>query len=360
MAMLVLVIAMAASLVGGDTLTDVSAEHVPRSAHGESAQMRLMRREAIHMHSKPVLGQVTNNDENQLFGKKAKLQAENDETGKDTERGEEKEEQTQLGKLEMSAAEETEEGLAVDDDDRDLDLTATSNVKVAAMHTSDVEDGQQVEPGALVKVMDNAVSSMSFGEEEDEEDKTSQRDFLSFRGEQKKVVQGFQTTWLAITQPFTPAKSKEIGTIQANKEYVLEFDITPQGTTSSWGSILHFGASNSERIPALWFYPGAHGLKLCVRSGRSGSHNAGCDPAERLVKDTKTTVKIVCAHDKLEVFFNNVLKCSTSHPNPLSPGLATIYSGDPWYDPAKAEIHRMTYWRKDDAVLPNMTIAHER
>jgi len=103
-------------------------------------------------------------------------------------------------------------------------------------------------------------------------------------------------------------RNKHMGTITSSQFYELEFTIHPTGITAGWGNIFHFGRSNTEREPAVWFWP--RSTRLHFRAGNSVSWNSGCDPQQQLPLNTDSIVKVVMQYGKLEVSVNGIPVCT--------------------------------------------------
>lgn len=53
-----------------------------------------------------------------------------------------------------------------------------------------------------------------------------------------------------------------VGDFVITPPYIISFDMRILGTSSGWSMILHFGAVNTERYPALFIYPSSTKLYL--------------------------------------------------------------------------------------------------
>merc|ERR1711964_836919 len=106
----------------------------------------------------------------------------------------------------------------------------------------------------------------------------------------------------------------EFQPIDVPRDYEVAFTITPTAAVGGWGNIIHITADGGnccnygQRIPGVWFYPG--NLRLHIRDGSTANGNDGCDPEEELPVGEPTTVKIDINPNNIEVFYNDVSKCT--------------------------------------------------
>jgi hypothetical protein len=128
-------------------------------------------------------------------------------------------------------------------------------------------------------------------------------------------------------------------------DYQVSFAITPGPTINpSWSNIIHVSATGGnccnygDRVPGVWFYPGKRQLHVIDGHGAEGGGNDECVIAEELVPGTTYQVRID-AHEKfVEVFFNNVMKCTEPRKDRRAFPAAQVYASDPWHPPADATL----------------------
>jgi len=143
----------------------------------------------------------------------------------------------------------------------------------------------------------------------------------------------------------TPRQGAIIGNIKVVENYRLSFNLTPKGLVGNWGSILHFTTSGGnccnpgDRVPGIWFFP--NGLMLHIRIGDITNGNWGIDVAGCQIGRTSKVV-IECR--------NNIVKVSIDgnsstliQPSKRPSGQATVYSADPFYTAANAQIENLMY-----------------
>ena len=111
------------------------------------------------------------------------------------------------------------------------------------------------------------------------------------------------------------ARGGEHAVITLPTDYTVSFELTPNSdTVAEWANVLHFSATGEnccgygDRIPGIWFY--ANTRRLHVRDGHGNDGNAGCDPEEELPANTATTVRVEMRPGFVEVWYNDVLKCT--------------------------------------------------
>lgn len=142
-----------------------------------------------------------------------------------------------------------------------------------------------------------------------------------------------------------PRQGAVIGNIKVAENYRLSFNITPKGLVGNWGSILHFTVSGKDccnpgdRAPGIWFFPG--GLTLHVRIGDQTNGNWGIDVAGCQMGKTSKVV-IECRNSVVNVSVDGN-KATLAQPTKRPVGQATVYSADPFYMAANAQIANLMY-----------------
>ena len=97
-------------------------------------------------------------------------------------------------------------------------------------------------------------------------------------------------------------------------DYTISFNLRPSGQTNeAWSNIIHFTATGSncceygDRVPAVWFYPGA--LRLHIIDGQPSNGNDECEIPEPLVPERNYHVEIKVSERGVDVSFDGVHKC---------------------------------------------------
>ena len=98
-------------------------------------------------------------------------------------------------------------------------------------------------------------------------------------------------------------------------------------------------SADGARIPGIWFHPGTR--RLHVRDGHGNDGNAGCDPEEELPANTATTVRVEMRPGFVEVWYNDVLKCTEARGDRQAFDNVVVYAADPWYPPVSASINNL-------------------
>ena len=147
-------------------------------------------------------------------------------------------------------------------------------------------------------------------------------------------------------------RSQRYSSIEVTPNFCLSFIIKPQGIVSNWSSIIHFTISNKnccnakDRCPAIFFRPG--NTKICVVIGNSSKGNLNFSTNNPLPLNQNTKVILTVTGNKayfkcyneLNIVFENH---TVTIPGIRPLGLAYVYVGDPWYEPAKALIKNIKY-----------------
>jgi len=142
--------------------------------------------------------------------------------------------------------------------------------------------------------------------------------------------------------PMQLVQGTEMQSMDIPLDYEVVFTVTPAAAVGGWGNIIHITADGGnccnygQRIPGVWFYPG--NLRLHIRDGSTANGNDGCDPDEQLPANEPTTVKIDINPNNLEVFYNDVSKCTGDRGARQEFANARVFASDPWHDAANAVI----------------------
>jgi len=142
------------------------------------------------------------------------------------------------------------------------------------------------------------------------------------------------TSW----KPRNGAKITSSADIPNTGMYTYTFWIMPTGKIGNWGSIMHKGANNGQRNPAIWFYPGQ--TRLHCRSGVSGSWNMGADPPDQLRIGSWTFVALTHKAGYLAVYLNGRLRAAVRTGGPLMNN-GPMWGGDPWHGQPRCKVADM-------------------
>ncbi|KAJ2991294.1 hypothetical protein HDV02_003864 [Globomyces sp. JEL0801] len=138
-----------------------------------------------------------------------------------------------------------------------------------------------------------------------------------------------------------------MGLVTVNADYEIEFNLTINALTPSWGNILHFTKSNNnmlnngDRIPGVWLYPNA--AKLLVAQDFDTQANVATPMGATISMGEPHYIKIVAVGQKIRTYVDNVLYSTLTNSNPRTKGVANVYIGDPWHTPADAWISKVYY-----------------
>ncbi|KAJ2989827.1 hypothetical protein HDV02_004740, partial [Globomyces sp. JEL0801] len=141
--------------------------------------------------------------------------------------------------------------------------------------------------------------------------------------------------------------SDYMGLVTVNADYEIEFNLTINALTPSWGNILHFTKSNNnilnngDRIPGVWLYPNA--ATLLVAQDFDTQANVATPMGATISMGVPHYIKIVAVGQKIRTFVDNVLYSTLTNSNPRTKGVANVYIGDPWHTPADAWISKVYY-----------------
>jgi hypothetical protein len=136
-----------------------------------------------------------------------------------------------------------------------------------------------------------------------------------------------------------------IGKVWVPKSYQLSFNIKPYATVEDWGSIMHFTTNGlhiamGSRNPAIYFCPKS--TKLHVRLDTDKA-NDGIWETSELPLNMVSKVTITRHKGDLVVWINDKVDQSYKFDDrSSSPALSTFFAGDPWLEPAKAELTNVT------------------
>lgn len=151
---------------------------------------------------------------------------------------------------------------------------------------------------------------------------------------------------------FRPAANQKImSNIKIPQNYVLSFNVTPNGTNPNWSNLIHFtnGTNDMNRLPAIWFWPGD--LRLHVRIGDTSDWNWGID-TNAIPMNQTSSFRLECIDKKVTLTVNSQVFTLTQPTarkdsywflmNAMSPN-NDVYSSFPGYSPANCYIQNMCY-----------------
>jgi hypothetical protein len=133
----------------------------------------------------------------------------------------------------------------------------------------------------------------------------------------------------------------EASKMRQGTEYSLSFWINPRATDANWCSILHKGAKNEERNPAIFF--NRNTTSLHVRSGTKDDWNAGTDVASALSLGRWTHVAATHRAGAFTVYLDGlIVHLSLKIGAPLF-NAGPLYGGAPWYRGCAALVTDVRY-----------------
>ena len=137
-----------------------------------------------------------------------------------------------------------------------------------------------------------------------------------------------------------------IGKVWVPKYFRLSFDIKPYAKVAdNWGSIMHFTTNDVDmewgsRNPAIFFHPGSTKLHVKIDTDKA---NDGIVETSELVLNMVSKITITRHKGELVVSINDKVDQILSFPDQNSySALSTFYAGNPWFEPAKAELTNVT------------------
>lgn len=142
--------------------------------------------------------------------------------------------------------------------------------------------------------------------------------------------------------PMEFVQGTEMVPIDIPLDYDVVFTINPSAPAGGWANIIHITADGGnccdygQRIPGIWFYGG--GTRLHIRDGSTANGNDCCDPEEQLPLNEDTVVKLDINADGIEVFYNDVSKCTGTRGERTAFTAARVFAPDPWHEAAQGTI----------------------
>jgi len=143
-------------------------------------------------------------------------------------------------------------------------------------------------------------------------------------------------------------RGNQIGIVKHNGNYKISFKITATGTVNDWASIMHFTSTNNnccspgDRGPGIWFYPGSTRLHIILGDDKAGGNWE--IPNSNLIVPTgqESAFTMTCNQGAILITLNEQTYSATQ-PSKRASGTFTVYSGDPWYQPAKASLREVCF-----------------
>lgn len=144
----------------------------------------------------------------------------------------------------------------------------------------------------------------------------------------------------------TPRFNTRVGTVQINGDYTLSMTIRPTGLLGDWASIIRFSLRDGnccevgQRAPGIWFFPGQTRLHVIVGDTQNG--NWGVNTAAGIPMNSNTTFRLDCIGSSVVLTVNNEV-IRVTQPSRRATGLANIFVGDAFYQPAKCQITNLSF-----------------
>ncbi len=120
----------------------------------------------------------------------------------------------------------------------------------------------------------------------------------------------------------------------AAPHYSFQFWIMPTAPLPEHAAILHHGAADNERSPAIWTCKNGG---LHVRQDTVRGPNGGIDCSDPLPLNVCTLVTVVNRNGEIRLYFNDRLVQKVINPA-SKPVAGPVYLSSPWYEPAPASV----------------------
>ena len=150
---------------------------------------------------------------------------------------------------------------------------------------------------------------------------------------------------MLLVEETRPAKGTLLGTVSFGEDYHLKFDVRPNGTIGSWGSLLHFTTGSNcceygSRVPAMWFRAGSSVLMIQVSDEETGQVTMDTPP---LAMNEWSALEISVIGNSASVSVNGEVVVSkfVGDRSPLDD--VKIYLGDPWHNSAIADVRNIEH-----------------
>jgi hypothetical protein len=143
-------------------------------------------------------------------------------------------------------------------------------------------------------------------------------------------------------------RGNQVGIVKHNGNYKLSFKINLKATTGDWGSIFHFTSTNNnccnlgDRSPGIWLFPGSTKLHIILGDQEKGGNFEIPNSNINIPIGQESLFTLICKGPSVSVTLNEQ-EYSTTQPSKRAGGTFTVYSGDPWYEPAKAELREVCF-----------------
>ncbi len=125
------------------------------------------------------------------------------------------------------------------------------------------------------------------------------------------------------------------------KSHTLAFWLRPLSARPALTSVMHFGGSDGQRLPALFFAPGKTRLELRV-SRADGKPDATLASKAPLALDTWTHVALVTERRRVVLYIDGKRRGALALP---AAGAAhrPLWASSPWHEAARAQIAKLGY-----------------
>lgn len=174
---------------------------------------------------------------------------------------------------------------------------------------------------------------------EEEKEKARQKE-ESAKAEEKEKQKDIMTIRDATFRPTANHIIASNSILEYKGVFSLMFWVRPEGLNNGWSNILHKGAADNQRNPAIWFYPGQ--TRLHIRSGTRNDWNNGADPNGDLPMWCWTHVTVIHANREMIIYYNGTQVLRQGSLEPLANN-GDLYASNPWYVPAFASIAEIIY-----------------
>ncbi len=91
----------------------------------------------------------------------------------------------------------------------------------------------------------------------------------------------------------------------------------------------------------VWFYPGTRRLHIIDGHGADDGGNDECAIEDELVPGTSYNIRVSMRQHYVEVFYNNVMKCTEPRKDRRVFATAQVFASDPWYEPGECSNGRL-------------------
>jgi len=184
----------------------------------------------------------------------------------------------------------------------------------------------------------------SFEKQEEEDNKRQEQHTKEGAKKTRKVEEHHEKRrenerlGVIFTKSSRPEKGKVVkpaSEIQFTGQYSYMFWVRIEKRNGPWTNIFHKGSADSTRNPGVWVYPGRSAIY--IRSGSNSNWNNGCDITDDLPLGEWNHVAFTHDSQGIRVFRNAKVVCESNYGAPVQND-GPLYFGDPWYEPASADV----------------------